>query len=56
VKALPEELIRARPVLSVAYAQALLNAGKLFLSLHTVKVHTRDIYGKLGAHHRTEAV
>ena len=29
VKALSEELIRARPVLSVSYAQALLNAGKL---------------------------
>jgi LuxR family maltose regulon positive regulatory protein len=29
VKALPEELVRARPVLSVAYAQALLGAGKL---------------------------
>jgi LuxR family maltose regulon positive regulatory protein len=31
-------------------------AGKLFLSLNTVKVHTRNIYGKLGAHHRAEAV
>ena len=29
VKALPDDLVRARPVLSVAYAQALLNAGKL---------------------------
>jgi len=29
MKALPEALVRARPVLSVAYAQALLNAGKL---------------------------
>ncbi len=29
VKVLPEELVRARPVLSVAYAQALLGAGKL---------------------------
>jgi LuxR family maltose regulon positive regulatory protein len=36
-----------------------LNAGlncKLFLSLNTVKVHTRNIYGKLGAHHRAGAV
>ena len=31
-------------------------ANKLFLSLNTVKVHTRNIYGKLGAHHRAEAV
>ena len=31
-------------------------ASKLFLSLNTVKVHTRTIYGKLGAHHRAEAV
>jgi LuxR family maltose regulon positive regulatory protein len=29
VKALPQEVVRARPVLSVAYAQALLNAGQL---------------------------
>jgi LuxR family maltose regulon positive regulatory protein len=29
VKELPEELVRARPVLSLAYAQAFLNAGKL---------------------------
>jgi LuxR family maltose regulon positive regulatory protein len=31
-------------------------ASKLFLSLNTVKVHTRNIYSKLGAHHRAEAV
>jgi LuxR family maltose regulon positive regulatory protein len=31
-------------------------ANRLFLSLNTVKVHTRNIYGKLDAHHRTEAV
>ena len=31
-------------------------ANKLFLSLNTVKVHTRNIYGKLDAHHRTGAV
>jgi LuxR family maltose regulon positive regulatory protein len=40
-------------------AQGLTNpevATRLFLSLHTVKVHTRNIYGKLGTHNRTEAV
>jgi len=31
-------------------------AARLFLSLHTVKVHNRNIYGKLGAHNRTQAV
>jgi LuxR family maltose regulon positive regulatory protein len=31
-------------------------AVRLFLSLNTVKVHTRNIYGKLGAHNRTQAV
>ncbi|MEO1299664.1 MAG: LuxR C-terminal-related transcriptional regulator, partial [Cyanobacteria bacterium J06636_16] len=28
----------------------------LFLSVNTVKVHTRNIYGKLDAHHRADAV
>jgi LuxR family maltose regulon positive regulatory protein len=31
-------------------------ANRLYLSLNTVKVHTRNIYGKLDAHHRTGAV
>jgi LuxR family maltose regulon positive regulatory protein len=31
-------------------------SNKLFISMHTVKTHTRNIYGKLGAHHRAEAV
>jgi len=31
-------------------------ASRLFLSLNTVKVHTRNIYGKLGINNRTQAV
>jgi LuxR family maltose regulon positive regulatory protein len=31
-------------------------ASQLFLSLNTVKGHTRSIYGKLGVHSRTQAV
>ena len=30
-------------------------ASRLFLSLHTVKVHAHNIYGKLGVHNRTQA-
>jgi len=31
-------------------------ASRLFLSLHTVKTHARNIYGKLSVHNRTQAV
>jgi LuxR family maltose regulon positive regulatory protein len=40
-------------------AQGLTNrevAARLFLTLNTVKVHTRNIYAKLNVHSRTEAV
>jgi LuxR family maltose regulon positive regulatory protein len=40
-------------------AQGLTNpeiAARLYLSIHTVKVHTRNIYSKLGTHNRMEAV
>ncbi len=31
-------------------------AARLFLTLNTVKVHTRNIYGKLNVHSRTQAI
>jgi len=31
-------------------------AARLFLALNTVKAHSRNIYGKLGVHSRTQAV
>jgi LuxR family maltose regulon positive regulatory protein len=31
-------------------------ADRLYLSLHTIKVHARNIYGKLGVKNRTQAV
>ena len=31
-------------------------ASRLFLSLNTIKVHNRNIYGKLDVHSRTQAV
>jgi len=49
---------REREVLQLI-AEGLSNpeiASRLYLSLNTVKVHSRNIYGKLGVHNRMQAV
>ena len=49
---------REREVLQLV-AEGLTNreiASRLFLSLNTVKGHTRNIYGKLTVHSRTQAI
>ncbi|MFN8630920.1 MAG: LuxR C-terminal-related transcriptional regulator [Chloroflexota bacterium] len=59
VSALPEPLTPREVELLGLIADGLTNAQiaeRLFLSPHTVKVHTRNIYAKLQAESRTQAV
>jgi LuxR family maltose regulon positive regulatory protein len=59
LEAAVETLSRRELEVLALIAEGLTNqeiAARLFLSLHTVKVHVRNIAGKLGAANRTQAV
>jgi LuxR family maltose regulon positive regulatory protein len=60
VDGVPECWIRGNELEVLQYiAEGLTNretGSRLYLSLNTVKVHTRNIYGKLGANNRMQAV
>jgi LuxR family maltose regulon positive regulatory protein len=56
---LVEPLSEREPEVLQLIAEGLTNseiASRLFLALNTVKVHARNIYGKLDVHNRTQAV
>jgi DNA-binding CsgD family transcriptional regulator len=58
-QALPEPLTERELEVLNLLAEGLSNrdiAGRLFLSVDTIKVHTRNIYSKLGVNSRTQAV
>ena len=58
-EALVEELSARETEVLQLVADGLTNreiANRLYLSMNTVKAHTRNIYGKLGVHSRTQAV
>ena len=59
IRALVEPLSERELEVLQLIAEGLTNpeiASRLFLSLNTVKAHTRNIYGKLDVHSRTQAV
>jgi LuxR family maltose regulon positive regulatory protein len=56
---LVEPLSDREPEVLQLTAEGLTNreiASRLYISLHTAKVHSRNIYGKLDVHNRTRTV
>jgi LuxR family maltose regulon positive regulatory protein len=55
IEPLSEREIEMRQLLAKGLTNQVI-ATRLFISLHTVKAHTRNIYSKLGVNNRTQAV
>jgi LuxR family maltose regulon positive regulatory protein len=55
IEPLSEREIEILQLISEGYTNPEI-AARLYLSLNTVKIHTRNIYGKLDVHNRAQAI